>query len=126
MGAKSKIVALVIALLMAFAPASRLTCAHGTCHTHHDSSAMPCHAGHAHNVDELLEAPIDHSCCRILPAVPISARDQMTVPSTEQQGRPAVSEVSGHATLLEHPLEKFIPGSPPRCLTESLSCVLLI
>jgi hypothetical protein len=48
------------------------------------------------------------------------------VPRTRQEGRPATPEITRHTTILEHGLEKFVPVSPPRCPTQSLSCVFLI
>jgi hypothetical protein len=126
MGANRKIVALVIALMVAMAPVSGVTCAHGTCHAHDDSSVMPCHGKHAHSMDEVLEAANDHSCCRILPVLPALSREQMTAPSTERRDLTPASELSQGATIVERPFEMFFPDSPPRCPTQSLSCVLLI
>ena len=126
MGAKGKIVALVIALMIAMAPVSSVTCAHRTCHAHDDSSVMPCHGKHAHSMDEALEAANNHSCCRILPALPASSRDQMTVPSTEHGALTPASGLSQGATIVERPFEMFFPSGPPRCPTRSLSCVFLI
>jgi len=126
MGAKGKIIALVIALMIAMTPVSSVICAHGTCHAHGDSSVMPCHGKHAHSMAEALEAANDQSCCRILPALPASSRDQMTVPSTEHGALTPASELSQGATIVERPFEMFFPSGPPRCPSRSLSCVFLI
>lgn len=125
MGTKSKIVALVIAILTALTPTLGMTCTHGPCPTKDHSASMPCHAKQVPSGDEVLDVAVDHFCCRILAGLSRGTRDRMTVQRADQNSLTPVSEGAWNQ-VVSHPLESFIPSSPPRCPTQSLSCVLLI
>lgn len=125
MGTKSKIVALVIAILTALTPTAGMTCTHGPCTAKDHASSMPCHAKQVPNADGALDGAVDHSCCRILAGLPIGTGDRMSAQRAERNAFTPVSEGSWDQPV-SHPLENFIPSSPPRCPTQSLSRVLLI
>jgi len=123
---KTKVVALVCALLMALVPLSQMACAGGTCHSIEKSSPMPCHAMNSPKSDKAVESTVDHSCCRLLPVLPVSARDQMRPQRLEQGVFSWAWKIRLDHTISEYPRNVFVAQSPPWPPPQCLTSVLLI
>lgn len=128
MRVKVKIVSLLAVLGMALTPFPHLTCTTGACHhAKAVSASMPCHhAMETSNQDEALQSASDHSCCRLLPALPTASRQLLPDQKFEQDARFIVSEAPGNRATPGHPVKVSQGDSPPRTLLQSLSCALLL
>lgn len=127
MGAKTKVVAAVLALLGALVPLSQMVCARGTCHPKVDSSSIPCHALNIPKSDRAVESTADHSCCRLLPLLPTPPRDRMMVQRFEQKLFPSLSNRPNLERVSEWSFYVSPAAGPPESQQQqSLSCVLLI
>src|SRR5215470_6640519 len=91
MDVRRKIVGLVVAVLTVLVPFSHMACGRDACHPRNDSSSMPCHAMHSSESNVVLASKIDHSCCRLLPALP-GVRCSLNVQKFEPQISSPVSE----------------------------------
>jgi hypothetical protein len=125
MGVKGKIVALIVAIATMLLPFSQMACTRGTCRLH-DSSSMPCHAMHAHQSTDGLEAASDHSCCRLLPLVPTPPRDRMIVKTIQQAAPVFLWNYGGVQAMPEIRDEGPLGDGPPEIERQSLLCVLQI
>ena len=121
----TKIVVPIIAIAMTLIPLSHDACGRGSCHLRNDSFSMPCHAMNNRESGQALEAALDHSCCRLLPVLPVRASGQ-TVQRFEQKAISLTSKSLSAPTISEHPLDSFCAYRPPGAQRQSYSCVLLI
>ncbi len=126
MKARMKIVALIVSMMTALTPLSHKACAASTCHARDDSSSMPCHAVNHPKSDLALETDVDHSCCRILPALPAPVREHMTAPPFHQKAVLVLRRSPDIHTVSDHALVESCIDSPPLLQRWSLSSVLLI
>ncbi len=124
MGVKGKIVALIVAVATVLLPFSHMACTRGTCRLR-DSSSIPCHAMHAHQSTDLEAAP-DHSCCSLLPLVPIPPRDRMFVKTIHQAAPMFVWNHRAVQAMPEIRDERPLGNGPPELERQSLLCVLQI
>lgn len=127
---KVKTVSLLVAIGMALMSFSYMTCDTGACHSKTVSLSMPCHHSR-HAVEspvsnEGLRSAFDHSCCRVLPALPTRARQMAPAYGSEPGAWSIASEMPGNFTKPEHVLKITLGDSPPKTLPPSLSCVLLL
>lgn len=126
MGVKTKIIAIVIAIMATLVPLSQMVCARGACRTKVDSSSMPCHALKIPKSDETVGSTVDRSCCRLWPLLPRPARDRMIVQRSEQELFSSFSKCPNLERVSELSLHVSPATGPPGSQQQSLSRVLLI
>jgi hypothetical protein len=121
---EAKIVALIVVIVTALTPVLHMACARGICDSYGHSPSMPCHAMDNPKSDEAFESALDHSCCHLLPVLPVPACNQITVQSSEQRtSSPLLTNLTAQV-VSEHSLETSAKSSPQRC--QQQSSVLLI